>query len=453
MKIAILGGGIEGKSLIRYFSERGADITLHDKRHIDLKEFGDINIKACFESEYMDNLTSYDVVFRSPGIPWFDPNIQLAIENGANISSLTKYFFEHCPAPIIGVTGTKGKGTTSSILYEILKRFHPGRVHLAGNIGNSPLEHLGDISKDDLVILELSSFQLQDLTKSPHIAVMLGISEDHLDYHLDMNEYIDAKKQILYHQTKDDIAVINIDTVDSRLCLNDVNTKHVWQVTNEFPKGITKGAFHEEGTLYIVDKKKRFALMSVLDLPIFGKHNIANVLAASAAAYAIGVPLEIIREGILSFKGLPHRLEFVAEMNDVKYYNDSASTNPETCIAAIRAFHQPLILIAGGSEKNVDYTMLGEEIMQATHLKVIILMGQTSKLIEKAIDRATVKFHGKSTPLEIVTAENYQEAFMSAKIMAQPGDIVLLSPASASFDMFSGYQERGDVFKEFVRSL
>lgn len=457
MKIAILGYGIEGKSLIRYFLKKGADITLCDQREISLKDAGLPNVKKQCGEKYLEGLEKFDFVFRSPGIPFLTPAIQRAIQRGAKITSLTKYFFEKCPAKIIGITGTKGKGTTAMLLYDILKAYvgrnvasgngRP-RVFLGGNIGYSAIDFLDELKPNNLVILELSSFQLQDLEQSPGIAVVLPITEDHLDYHKTMEEYIEAKRNIIRYQKPKDTTIINVDETTGAKnfalsFLSNLKTKHIVKVSVKKP------------------------FMEIYAPHLLGEHNKGNVLAAAAAAKAVGVPDDIILDVAKGFLSLPHRLEFITEIQGVEFYNDSASTNPDTTIAALLSFTKPIILIVGGSEKFVSYERLGEKIVRQHNVKTVVLMGQTAKRIEEAIDHASeivnreireLQTKGKTlrlrtVPLEVIKSENYQEAFMAAKILAKSGDIVLLSPASASFDMFENYEERGNIFKAFVKNL
>lgn len=449
--IAILGGGVEGRSLARYFSKKDFNVTLCDQRDIDAFSFGVAGMQTCFGERYLENLETYDFVFRSPGIPFLTPAIQRAIKRGAKITSLTKYFFEHCPARIIGVTGTKGKGTTASLLYGILQEAYSqglcGKPRLSGNIGTSPLEFLDELTAQDIVILELSSFQLQDLDRSPFLAIVLPITEDHLDHHQSMEEYIEAKRNIIRYQKADDIAVINTDKSTGKNFASsfpdDLPAKNVWKA----------------------DSRKNPLSLSCPAL--IGEHNLGNIVTAAAAALSLGIPESIIRSAIARFHGLQHRLEYIGEAHGIKFYNDSASTNPDTAIAALRSFTAPVILIAGGSEKFADYTKLGQEIVRRINVRTAVLMGQTSKRIEEAIDRASAAFDHeirsgavktqsmglRTAPLEVVKADNYQEAFMAAKLLAKPGDTVLLSPASASFDMFKNYAERGEIFKAFVKNM
>lgn len=453
MKIAVVGYGVEGKSVVKYFGKRKHEITICDINGeiAKLPEAKSRNFSWKVGPHYLNNLGGFDLIFRSPGIPYLKPEFN-AIRS--QLTSATKYFFEKCPCPIVGVTGTKGKGTVSSLIYEMLRRVEGGsggqkinRVFLGGNIGASPLDFLDELKPGDLVILELSSFQLQDLNKSPFISVVLGISEDHLDHHKDLDEYIEAKKNIVKFQGTADFAVIDADNEVSNSFAKDTKAK-IFKVSLESLIGdgcfikVGKLIFKRGETGVIFGEKNRVGLI--------GEHNLKNILAAGAVANLLGVPVNIIEKATREFKGLPHRLELVGEKNGAKFYNDSASTNPSTTIAALRAFNTPTILIAGGSEKNADFSPLGLEIAKRKNIKTVILMGQTRGRIESAIEKACAKSPRPDAPLELIGADSYMEAFMVAKMLATSGDVVLLSPACASFDMFKNYAERGDLFRNFV---
>lgn len=456
MKIAVVGFGVEGRAIAQYFEKKGEDITICDERKQNIGK----NIKGQFGPNYLEGLVDFDLVFRSPGIPFLKKEF-MGIRK--KLTSLTKYFFEKCPCKIIGVTGTKGKGTTASLIYEMLKSsYKNGKVFLGGNIGTPPLAFLYQLKPKDLVILELSSFQLQDLDRSPHIAVVLGITPDHLDHHKTFEEYVEAKKNIVKFQTSSDMAILDADNEYSNSFARATKAKVLYF---SMQQAVPEGAFLKVGSFILKDGKTGTMFGEKGATGLIGNHNIKNIFAAAATASVLNMPVETITKIVREFKGLPHRLEFVKEIDSVRYYNDSASTNPDTAIAAIQAFHTPIILIAGGSDKNADYANLGEEIAKRLNVKTVVIMGQTKAKLEKAIENACTQEEKKNTettvrtgrpvrsreiPLELISAETYQEAFMVAKLVAQPGDTVLLSPACASFDMFANYQERGEIFRNFV---
>lgn len=445
MKMAIVGFGVEGRALLKYFGKKGHKITICDVSKKVKKEKVFQGIHFRFGPHYLSNLNEFDLIFRSPGIPYLKKEFDTV---RSRLTSATKYFFENCPCSIVGVTGTKGKGTTATLIYEMLN--NKRKVFLGGNIGRPPIEFLDELKKDDIVLLELSSFQLQDLDRSPHIAVVLGITPDHFDHHQNMEEYVEAKRNIVRFQKRNDFAIIDIDNPRSASFARHTKAK-ILQVSIE--NSVEEGAFVKVGSLVIKRGQTGTMIGEKGHTGLIGDHNIKNILVAATVANLLKIPVEIISKVIREWRGLPHRLEFVAERQGVRYYNDSASTNPETAIAALRAFSNPTILIVGGSDKNIDFTPLGEEISKSHHVKSVILMGETKQKLERAIENAVRVRRGlnkRDTPLELISAETYQEAFTVARIMAEAGDTVLLSPACASFDMFLNYRERGDVFRSFV---
>ncbi|MEK7523846.1 MAG: UDP-N-acetylmuramoyl-L-alanine--D-glutamate ligase [Patescibacteria group bacterium] len=476
MKIAIIGYGVEGRALAEYFMKKGYDITVCDAHEKPKPPNIGSRIKFRFGPQYLQNLGEFDMIFRSPGVPYLSPEFDPVRKK---LTSLTRYFFDHCPCPIVGITGTKGKGTTSTLLYEMAKMaFVPkGRnVFLGGNIGRPLLVFLPELTERDIVILELSSFQLQDLHKSPHIAVVLGITPDHLDHHQNMNEYVAAKSNIVNFQNINDIAVLDMDNEKSTQFAQMTPAQKFSVSMKDAPRPSRPEAklqrtpqqaaetFIKAGSFVLRDNKETMIFGQKGETKLLGEHNVKNILTAATAAHALGVPVEAITKVAREFSGLPHRLEFVGEMNGAKFYNDSASTNPDTAIAALRCFNNPVILILGGSDKNVDFTPLAKEISWRHNIRTVILMGETQKNLEHVIETAAEyeqkkiqsnghEIHRREVPLELILSENYQEAFMVARLLAQPGDTVLLSPACASFDMFDNYQQRGDIFRNFVTDI
>ncbi|HLD01667.1 MAG TPA: UDP-N-acetylmuramoyl-L-alanine--D-glutamate ligase [Patescibacteria group bacterium] len=453
-KIAILGLGLEGLSSAKFFIEQGAVVTVFDKspeadlpveRVLAIKKLG-ASLQA--GSETLKSLAEFDLIVRSPGIKLSDITKYV---DAAKITSQTKLFFDLCPCPIIGVTGTKGKGTTASLIYEMLKKSRKdlpaGRqdAYLGGNIGLPPLEFLNTVSDHSIVVLELSSFQLQDLTKSPHIAVMLMVTSEHLDYHKDLYEYIDAKRNILKHQVSGDFAIVNRDYIASNE--SDVHTNgKVFYVSRE--RNTDEGCFvRDREAIWLRRDGKEEKIIEVKDIALLGKHNLENVCAAAMAASLSGATTDDIASVLRLFKGLEHRLELVAEVKGVKYYNDSFSTTPETAIAAIEAFSEPEILILGGSSKNSDFTELGRVIRDAKNIKAIIGIGKEWVRIKSEVRSQ------KCEVLMIEGATDMQTIVAAAAKIAVPGDVVLLSPACASFDMFKNYKDRGKQFKEQVAKL
>lgn len=443
-KIAVLGFGLEGQDLGQFLLKQKAKITVFDKKEAkdldkDFEEFKKQGVEFKLGHDYLkDGLVGYDFVFRSPGFSPLRPEILEAQKKGAIISSAAKLFFEFCPGKIIGVTGTKGKGTTASLVYRILKK--DGKdVWLGGNIGQPMLSLLSKLTKDSWVVLELSSFQLQDLQKSPHIAVVLFIVPEHLDYHQDKDEYVQSKANIVRYQNKDDFAVLNADDLTSS-SFAGLTPAQIYCFSR---RKKVNGAYVQNQKIYLFGEE----VGPTDKLQLLGEHNWDNVCAAVVASHLAGVGLESIKKVVFAFQGLEHRLEKVATIKGVTFYNDSFSTTPETTMAAIRSFKQPIVLIAGGSEKGSDYTQLGKEI-KASSAKTLILIGQMAEKIKGSVLKAG--FQG-----EIIfrPSEKMSEIVRIAFQKAKPGDVVLLSPACASFDMFENYKQRGVQFKKYVKAL
>ena len=560
-KVAVLGLGVEGLSNVRFLIKKEAQVTILDKKgekelEKDTQKLNTYSSSERSESRssnaamkqlnnedssgltsfartitflggehYLKNLSQYDIIVRSPGVKRNLPEILNAEKKGSFITSQIKIFFDLCPSPIIGVTGTKGKGTTATLIYEMLKKsFDSARdknVYLGGNIGKPPFDFLDKLNEHSIVVLELSSFQLQDLTKSPHIAVMLMTTSEHLDYHKDVYEYVDAKRNILRFQKASDFAIINKDYLASRE--SDVLTQgKVFEVSREGEVG--EGCFVKNGRVVVrsaLGSLRQFGdssnpnvsqgsdiarakfskietqdslfkssphakaphallyetIIDIKDILLPGKHNLENVCAAVMAATIVGVSKENIVKVLKTFKGLEHRLELIGEVNGVKYYDDSFSTTPETAIAAIEAFKSPEILILGGSSKGSDFTELGHVINNAKNIKAIIGIGKEWHKIKSKINPSTTlrarnqksKIIGVNKHLEggrmdsfevdsmaiigIEGCRSMQEIVQAAVKIARPGDVVLLSPACASFDMFKNYKDRGEQFKEQVLKL
>lgn len=425
-KIAVIGEGIEGKSSKEFLEKNGAIVTVLDKSQ---------------NQDYLDDLDSYDLIVRSPGVRLTDLEGKV---DSRKITSQTKLFFDITPTKnIIGVTGTKGKGTTSTLIYEMLKR--DGRdVYLGGNIGVPPFEFIDKLTSESWVVLEMSSFQLQDLDKSPHIAVMLMTTSEHLDYHKDVEEYIQAKRNILSHQSNADFAVLNRDYPASNE--SDILTNgKVYFVSRE--REVEEGCFALGGAIILNIDGDSEVVFETDDLLLRGDHNHENVCAAVMAAYLAKVDLISIKIALKTFKGLEHRLELVDTINGVEYYNDSFSTTPETAIAAIEAFKNPEILILGGSSKNSDFTELGEVIGRHDNIRAIIGIGEEWLKIKAEIKNV------RPETLILEGADSMEKIVLAASKVAQPGDVVLLSPACASFGMFKNYKDRGNQFKEEVKGL
>lgn len=445
-KVAILGFGLEGQSVADFLIGKADSMMVLDEKNASnfspelIERYEGRGIT--FQWGRIADLKGYDVIFRSPGINPASKYILDAKHAGISITSATKLFFDLCPCPIIGVTGTKGKGTTSTLIYEMLKE-EGEDVYLGGNIGVAPLNFLEKLDKDSKVVLELSSFQLIDLEKSPHIAVMLMTTSEHLDYHKDVYEYIESKRNIFRYQNSGDFAVINQDYIASNES-DIVGEGAVYKVSKE-KEVFEQGAFVRDEKMILKMNGNEKEIFNMNDLSLKGKHNWENALAAAVASLMAGCTMNSIIPVLKSFKGLPHRIEFVATVRGVSYYDDSFSTTPETAIAAIESFSEPKILILGGSSKNSDFSELGEVISNSESIKAIIGIGEEWKRIGEKI---------RNEDIEIIeNCSNMQEVIKKASEIGEIGDVVLLSPACASFGMFKNYKDRGEKFKEEVEAL
>jgi UDP-N-acetylmuramoylalanine--D-glutamate ligase len=453
-KVAIIGLSLEGVDCAKFFTSEHADVTCCDRRTSE--DLGDAyvalqNLGVSFQlgKTYLRKLEKFDLIVRSPGVTLRTPELVDAKKHGIPITSQTKLMFDHCKGSIVGVTGTKGKGTISSLLYEILT--NDGKhAWLGGNVGTPLLSKVHTMAPSDIVVLELSSFQLEDLHRSPHVALIQAITQDHLanfdplasNYHLSREDYVEAKRSIVRYQSQHDIVVCNKDNETS------VSVARASRARAYYFSRIdtTADAFVHEDAVYLAGQGKKQKIASVNDIQIRGIHNLENIAAASLAAHLCGARTASIQSAVRSFRGLPHRLEFVKTVCGVSYYDDAFSTTPETAIAAIRSFTEPKILILGGSEKGSDYTSLGREISGA-NIRALIIIGATAPRILTSVK--TAGFSGT-----IVTGKQSMHDIVAAcATHAREGDVVLLTPSCASFDMFKNYKERGNLFKHEVSLL
>lgn len=431
MNVAVAGYGIEGKANVAYWLAKGAQVTV-----LDQKEIHDIpsGVEIITGPEAFAYLDAYDIVVRTASLR---PD---KLSSARRIWSATNEFFTECPAPIIGVTGTKGKGTTSSLIASILQA--AGKtVHLVGNIGVAALEVLPIVRPEDVVVFEMSSFQLWDLEKSPHIAVVLMIEPDHLDIHTDMSEYIAAKARIAVSQNAEDVVVYHPDNELSRsVAMNGPGRKVRYGEPGD------GGVYVKSNKFFVQDDP----ICSVSTLQLVGQHNVENACAAitTVLAYDCTIAFEQIKQGLESFTGLPHRLKLIRETDGVRYYDDNYSSAPGAAIAALRAFTDPEILILGGYDKGVEFTDLAEAIKLQPNIRHSILIGQTRHKIAAALDAV-----GKSDIYELSDETMLGPIVRRARELAEPGDVVIMSPACASFDMFINFSDRGNQFIQLVEGL
>lgn len=432
MKVAILGFGIEGKSAYEYFTKfyPQYEVEVFDESDKENESVEVVRVDSFLDIEY----SGFDLIVRSPSVSPVKIKEKIMQDkngdDGFKLTSATKIFFENCPAGIIGVTGTKGKGTTASFIYSILKSAGKA-VHLVGNIGVSALDILPDIKKDDVVVYELSSFQLWDLDKSPHVAVVTLLEPDHLEVHQDYQEYVGAKANIVKHQDQDDYFIYSSELLDDDSFVGIAETV---------------GSKIIDASLMKASAETKELIEKNVKLP--GLHNIRNASLAVAAVKACdaGVSDEAIGRGLNSFSGLEHRLKFVAEKSGVKYYDDSIATTPGSAIAAIRSFVEPKILILGGHDKGADYSVISGPANE-NNVKEIFAIGDNQ---EKVVGQVSKDYKGKITRLP---ERNIDEIVKIISQAAEGGDVVIMSPAAASFDMFKNYKERGDRFVDAVSKL
>ena len=452
--VAIVGLSIEGLDSVTFFRSEGAKIWCCDRR--TEKELGKAYTDLKSEVEgfqlgeyYLKGLDRFDYIVRTPGMMLRVPELVALRRYGKEITSLTKLFFSLCQAPITGITGTKGKGTTSTLLAQMIS-LDGKKVWLGGNVGMPLLSKVRHIKSTDSVVLELSSFQLEDMEASPHIAVVLKTTQEHLanqdkmasNFHETRETYVEAKESIVRYQTAEDIAILNADDPTSSSFAAHTPARIMYFSRTDS----SQAAFIENHTVYARISGKPEKICSASDIKLRGEHNLDNIAAATLAAISAGVSLTAIRKAARSFKGLEHRLELVRRVRKVLYVNDSFSTVPETAIAALESFTEPIILIAGGSEKGSDFTELGTVIADRS-VKVLIAIGKMTERIVTAARNAGYK--GK-----IITGlPDMHEIVRTAELESASGDVVLLSPACASFDMFANYKERGKLFKHEVSLL
>ena len=444
-RVTVIGIGVSNRPLLGLLARAGAVVTARDKKTEDqlgdiapqLKEWG---VELVLGEQYMENIEG-DVVFRTPGLRPDHPGLLAAARKGAVVTSEMEVFFEVCPCPVIAVTGSDGKTTTTSVIAEMLRA--AGRtVWLGGNIGTPLLDQADKMAADHVAVLELSSFQLMSMKKSPAVAVITNLSPNHLDWHRDFEEYVEAKCNLFKQQGKEDVLVLNYDNLPSRE-LAEQAPGQVRFFSRE-SLALPGGVWLKNGVL--LDNGE--AIMETGDIRIPGMHNVENYMAACAALRGI-VPHEVMRRVAREFNGVEHRLELVRELDGVKYYNDSIASSPSRTLAGLKCFPADrIILIAGGYDKHIPFDELGKALPGG--VKTVLLCGATADKIEAAIKAAPEYREGRP---ELARFGNLDDTVAYARKIARPGDLVLLSPACASFDQFPNFAARGRYFKEIVNQL
>ena len=436
--ISVIGVGISNRPLIKFLAEAGANVTAYDKRTSEqlgdvYEELSSLGVSFVLGDNYLDNLSG-EIIFKTPGMRFDNPALISAKEKGSVITSEMELFFEVCPARIIAVTGSDGKTTTTTLIHKIMEK-QGYKTWLGGNIGNPLLVESQNMTKDDWVVLELSSFQLHTMSKSPEIAVITNITPNHLDMHKDYQEYIDAKKNIMLYQDENSKLIVNAS--------NDVTS----EIGKEAKGNLLEFSSKKDANITLRDKfitvdgKK---VLNIDDIKIMGMHNVENFMAAIGAVYDL-VDTESIIEVAKTFGGVEHRIELVRVLDGVKYYNSSIDSSPNRTINTLKVFDKKVIMISGGKDKGIAYDEIGPAICEK--VKTLILIGKTADNIEQAVKKAG------GNNVEIIRCSTYEEVVNIAHNKATSGDVVLLSPASTSFDMFSNFEERGNLFKKLVNEL
>lgn len=448
-KVAVIGLGVSNLPLLEYLYEKKAQVTVFDERTMDEIPSETINKINTYEFSYsfgkncLENLNGFNVIFRSPSCLPTRTELQKEAERGAIVTTEVEMLMEMCPCKIVGVTGSDGKTTTTSLINAILKKAGY-KTFLGGNIGTPLFTKLPEMKPNDIVVLELSSFQLMNMHISPDIAIITNITPNHLNIHKDYQEYIDAKKCIFKNQNEKGILILNYDNDITRECAKEANGNVVFfsskvKLDNGF---IVDGEIIKECT-----DKVRKHILNTDEVILRGNHNFQNIATALAATKTL-VDTDIAVQAIKEFKPVEHRIEFVKEIDGVKWYNDSASSSPTRTISGINAFKENIILIAGGYDKNLEYEPLAKPVVDK--VSTLILIGQTAEKIYDVVKNESEKENKK---INIYMCDTLEQTIEIAKKSAKKGDVVLFSPASASFDMFKNFADRGHKFKDIVNKI
>lgn len=448
-RIGVIGMGVSNTPLIRMLLRADLKVTVCDKsprerveeQAVELESLG---AKLRLGDDYLEKLYKFDLIFRTPGLSPNTPELENAVEKGSVITSEMELFFQLCPCTIIGITGSDGKTTTTTLISEFLREAGKN-VYVGGNIGKPLLPDVAGMEAGDYAIIELSSFQLMTMKMSPQIAVYTNLAPNHLDYHHTMEEYTVAKANIFIHQKPTDRAVFNMDNDLTRAMAK--TTKCPTMLFSRRKSLEDGGVYLRDDTIWLTNEIGSREVLPLSMIQLMGDHNVENYMAAIAAVDGI-VPDKCVRAVAQRFTGVEHRIELVRELDGVRYYNDSIGTSPSRTMACLESFPNPIILIAGGYDKGVPFTTLGVEIVQRA--KTLILTGDTAQAIRQAVEEAEGYCEGTPT---IIETDDLTSAINAAKAGAKPGDVIVLSPASAAFDRYKNFMERGRIFKELVNAL
>jgi len=450
-RVTILGAARQGLAAARYLARHGARVTLNDRRSAEQMAAAqtalqDVAVRWVLGSHPLEILDTTDVLCLSGGIPLNNPIVVEALRRGIPLTNDTQLFLEAVPCRTIGITGSAGKTTTTSLVGWMAKGSLGERAYVGGNIGDPLLNYVDQMRESDLAILEISSFQLEQMTISPQIAAVLNITPNHLDRHGTMEAYTAAKRRILEFQGPKDVAVLNREDPGSWALRTAVRGRLVSFGMGPI-KGGEDGSFLQDSLLVLHERGLDIALLEQGKILLRGQHNLMNTLSAFAIGLAAGLPLDAMLGAVQEFQGVPHRLEFVRAWKGARWYNDSIATAPERTMAAIHSFQEPIVLLLGGRDKNLPWSELSELVHQ--RVDHVVLFGEAAGKIESALGPT-----GKGTrPYTLDRCRNLEEAVRAAVRRAEPGDVVLLSPGGTSFDEFNDFEERGEAFRKWVSEL
>ena len=448
-KVAVIGLGVSNLPLLEYLYNKKAEVTVFDERTLEeipeetINKINTYEFDTFFGKNCLENLNGFNVIFRSPSCLPTRPELQKEADRGAIVTTEVEMLMEMCPCKIIGVTGSDGKTTTTSLINAILQ--HAGyRTFLGGNIGTPLFTKLPEMEPNDIVVLELSSFQLMNMNISPDIAVITNITPNHLNIHKDYQEYIDAKKCIFKNQKENGILILNYDNDITRECSKEANGKVIFFSSKT---KLDSGFIVDDDIIKECNDGIRKHILNTDEVILRGNHNFQNIATALAATKTL-VDTDVAVEAIKKFRPVEHRIEFVREIDGVKWYNDSASSSPTRTISGLNAFKENIILIAGGYDKNLEYEPLAKPVIDK--VSTLILIGQTAEKIYDVVKNESEKENKK---ININMCDTLEQTIEIAKKSAKKGDVVLFSPASASFDMFKNFADRGNKFKDLVNKI
>ncbi|HET9590132.1 MAG TPA: UDP-N-acetylmuramoyl-L-alanine--D-glutamate ligase [Anaerolineales bacterium] len=450
-RVLVLGAARQGLALARWLSLHGARVTLSDIRpaeelRVARESLAEFSIHWALGGHPLELLDSADVLCLSGGVPLALPIVVEAVKRGIPLSNDTQIFMEVVPCKTIGITGSAGKTTTTTLVGQMARNVHGKKAYVGGNIGDPLINHVDHMDRDNIAVLEISSFQLDQMTISPNVAAILNITPNHLDRHGTMESYIASKGRILEFQSKEDAAILGRDDHGAWNLRNKVKGKLFTFSLNELEQGLD-GTYLHEGLLNLRDGNLYLPLILREKILLRGDHNVSNVLAACAIGYAAGFTLDAMLEAVAGFRGVPHRLELVRELRGVHWYNDSIATAPERSMAAIRSFDEPLVLMLGGRDKNLPWDDLAQLI--ARRVDHVVLFGEAAEKIAETLRR----LGQDEQRFTISRADHLRDAVLQAAEVAEAGDVVLLSPGGTSFDEFKDFAERGERFRAWVQEL